>query len=139
MVIKTKVNKMYLINNNAGKGNEIQTRKKLINDIKTFIDLKRKLSIRYPLKPVYHSIIPLNIFQTWWTKEFLTPSMFESVNTIKTNNPKFNYQLFDDTDCCNFIQKNYGNDVLNAYNTLIPGAYKADLWRYCVLYKLGGI
>jgi len=29
--------------------------------------------------------------------------------------------------------------VLFAYDNLIPGAYKADLWRYCVLYKYGGI
>ena len=139
MVIKLKINKMYLINNNANKRHEIQRRKKIVNEIKTFIDLKRRLSTRYPLKPVYHSVVPLNIFQTWWTKDNLTPSMFESINTIKTNNPRFHYYLFDDTDCRNFIQKNYGNDVLSAYNTLVPGAYKADLWRYCVLYRFGGI
>ena len=139
MVIKTKIKKMYLINNNFNKRNEIQSGKKIVNDIKTFMDLKRKLTIHYPLKPAYHSVIPLNIFQTWWTKENLTTSMFESVNTIKNNNPKFHYYLFDDSDCRDFIQKNYGKDVLTAYDTLIPGAYKADLWRYCILYKLGGI
>jgi mannosyltransferase OCH1-like enzyme len=47
--------------------------------------------------------------------------------------------LFDDNDCREFIQKNFKMDVLNAFDTLIPGAYKADLWRYCVLYILGGI
>ena len=30
-------------------------------------------------------------------------------------------------------------EVLNAYDTLIPGAYKADLWRLCVLFINGGI
>ena len=29
--------------------------------------------------------------------------------------------------------------VLNAYNTIIPGAYKADLWRYCIMFIKGGI
>jgi mannosyltransferase OCH1-like enzyme len=29
--------------------------------------------------------------------------------------------------------------VLDAYDKLLPGAFKADLWRYCVLYKTGGI
>jgi mannosyltransferase OCH1-like enzyme len=38
-----------------------------------------------------------------------------------------------------FIKENFSEDVLNAYNSLIPGAYKADLWRYCILYKQGGI
>jgi mannosyltransferase OCH1-like enzyme len=139
MVLKTKIKKMYLINNNFNKRNELQSRKKLLNDVKTIMDLKRKLTIHYPLKPVYHNVIPLNIFQTWWTKENLTSSMFESVNSIRINNPKFHYYLFDDSDCRNFIQKNYNNDVLTTYDLLIPGAYKADLWRYCVLYKQGGI
>jgi mannosyltransferase OCH1-like enzyme len=28
---------------------------------------------------------------------------------------------------------------LYAFDKLKPGAYKADLWRYCILYKKGGI
>ena len=38
-----------------------------------------------------------------------------------------------------FISKYFNKDVLEAYDTLLPGAYKADLWRYCILYKMGGI
>jgi mannosyltransferase OCH1-like enzyme len=30
-------------------------------------------------------------------------------------------------------------NILNTFDSLIPGAYKADLWRYCVLYINGGI
>jgi mannosyltransferase OCH1-like enzyme len=55
------------------------------------------------------------------------------------NNPRFNYQLFDDNDCRNFIKDNFDENILNAFDTLKPGAYKADLWRYCILYKNGGI
>ena len=82
--------------------------------------------------------IPNNIFQTWETKK-LPPLMFNSINNIKNNNPRFNYFLFDDNDCREFIRNNFPICVLNAYNRLIPGAYKADLWRYCILYKKGGI
>jgi mannosyltransferase OCH1-like enzyme len=85
-----------------------------------------------------NSEIPLNIFQTWHSKK-LPISMFLAVSKIKKINPEFKYYLFDDNDCCNFIKKYFNNKVLNAYNRLIPGAYKADLWRYCVLYKMGGI
>jgi hypothetical protein len=28
---------------------------------------------------------------------------------------------------------------LNAFDILKPSAYKADLWRYCILYKCGGV
>ena len=83
-------------------------------------------------------IIPANIFQTWHTK-ILPPKMFCSISYIKKLNPNFKYYLFDDNDCREFIKTHFENDVLNAFDTLIPGAYKADLWRYCVLYIHGGI
>ena len=65
--------------------------------------------------------------------------MQEAVNSIKTLNPRFKYELHDDNDCREFIKENFPLNVLNAYDGLIPGAYKADLWRYCILYKKGGI
>lgn len=82
--------------------------------------------------------IPANIFQTWHLKQ-IPPLMMSSMLSIKKNNPRFNYYLFDDNDCANFIRNNFSGEILNAYNSLIPGAYKADLWRYCILYKMGGI
>jgi mannosyltransferase OCH1-like enzyme len=82
--------------------------------------------------------IPLNIFQTWHTKK-LPPFMAKNIENLQKINPEFKYQLFDDKDCLDFIHDNYDTDVLNAYNMLIPGAFKADLWRYCILYKYGGI
>jgi len=90
------------------------------------------------MKQTYDVKIPLNIFQTWHTK-LLPPGMATTVFMIKSLNPKFKYFLFDDNDCFEFIKNNFDNDVLNAYNSLLPGAYKADLWRYCILYKKGGI
>ena len=89
-------------------------------------------------KKYYKSIVPLNIFQTWVTKD-LPPKMHENVERLKQQNPRFNHYLFDDNDCREFIKDNFEPDVLNAYDILIPGAYKADLWRLCVLYIHGGI
>jgi len=100
--------------------------------------IKQSISISYPTKSHYNNIIPLNIFQTWHSKQ-LPVMMFKNTEFIKQNNPAFNYMLFDDNDCREFIKTNFKNDVLNAFDTLIPGAYKADLWRYCVLYIRGGI
>jgi len=82
--------------------------------------------------------IPANIFQTWHTKQ-LPLLMFNSVNKLKQNNPRFKHYLFDDNDCREFIKNNFDETILKAYDSLIPGAYKADLWRYCVLYIHGGI
>ena len=65
--------------------------------------------------------------------------MNERVETLKKQNPQFKYHLFDDNDCREFIKNHFREDVLYAYDHLIPGAYKADLWRYCVLFIKGGI
>ena len=109
-----------------------------IKDKKIIIELIIKSKIPYPIKRYYSPVIPLNIYQTWHTKD-LPPLMKQTVDTIIRNNPGFNYQLFDDDDCRNFIKDNFDTNVLNAFDSLIPGAYKADLWRYCILYKNGGV
>ena len=65
--------------------------------------------------------------------------MAKTVARLKSMNPEFKHYLFDDYDCRRFIAKYYDKDVLGAFDALVPGAYKADLWRYCVLYKYGGV
>lgn len=82
--------------------------------------------------------VPLKIFQTWCTKN-LPKNMQKAVDNIKLSNPEFEHYLFDDEDCHNFIKDNYSQDILNAFDKLVPGAYKADLWRYCILYFYGGV
>ena len=90
------------------------------------------------LKSEYKCIIPCNIYQTWYTKD-LPEKMRKRVNLLKSQNPNFNHYLFDDNDCREFIKTHFKPDVLDAYDRLIPGAYKADLWRYCILFIKGGI
>jgi mannosyltransferase OCH1-like enzyme len=83
-------------------------------------------------------VIPLNIFQCWRTKH-LPPGMQCAVDLVKQTNPEFKHFLYDDKECRDFIKNECHPNVLKAYDTLIPGAYKADLWRLCILYKKGGI
>ena len=84
------------------------------------------------------SIIPLKVYQTWYTKD-LPPIMKQNREKLIRENPEFEFELYDDEDCREFIRNNFDRDVLYAFDSLIPGAYKADLWRYCVIYKYGGI
>jgi mannosyltransferase OCH1-like enzyme len=92
----------------------------------------------FQLKNNYDSIIPLHIYQTWCTKQ-LPPLMARCVHRLKSNNPRFTHHLYDDNDCREFIKNNFQEDVLNTFDKLVPGAYRADLWRYCMLYERGGI
>jgi len=84
------------------------------------------------------SEIPYNLFQTWHSLN-LPFYMNKYSKILRDNNPEFTYYLYDDTMCRNFIKDYYDNDTLYAYDSLIPGAYKADLGRDCVLYVFGGI
>jgi len=82
--------------------------------------------------------VPLNIYQSWGTM-FLPPKMKECVDKLKATNPEFNHYLYSDEECLAFIKNNFDQEVVDAFNKLKPGAYKSDLWRYCILYKLGGV
>ena len=82
--------------------------------------------------------VPLKIFLTWETKN-LPINMYNNLILLHKMNPEFDIYLYDDQDRINFIKDNFDPDVLEAYNSLIPGAFRADLWRYCIIYKYGGI
>jgi hypothetical protein len=65
--------------------------------------------------------------------------MKQTVETLKLRNPEFKHYLYDDEMCRDFIKNNFDKDVLYSFDKLKPGAYKSHLWRYCILYKYGGI
>jgi mannosyltransferase OCH1-like enzyme len=101
------------------------------------INLSNLSDFDLPFVPLSDKI-PYVIYQTWKTKDL--PSILETaVQNIKEMNPGFKHELYDDNDCREFIKNFFPVQILFAYDTLVPGAYKADLWRYCILYLRGGI
>jgi mannosyltransferase OCH1-like enzyme len=65
--------------------------------------------------------------------------MKANYDNLVTTNPRITFHLYDEPECREFIKTHFNPDVLAAYDGLIPNAYKADLWRYCILYINGGI
>jgi hypothetical protein len=84
------------------------------------------------------SPIPRVIVQTYRTRRVVQPIQ-SAVTRWQESNPEFDYQFFDDETSRAFIEDHYPADVLAAYDALIPGAFKADLWRYCYLAEKGGV
>lgn len=84
--------------------------------------------------------IPFYVFQTW-DSHTLYKDMYYVMTENQRKNPCFDFYLFDTNECRNFIKHYFKDepDVLWAFDSLVPGAYKADLWRYCILYIHGGI
>jgi mannosyltransferase OCH1-like enzyme len=97
----------------------------------------RKLYVLPLTKMKIISIIPLHVYMTWKTKQ-LPPLMQKNFNDLCKQNPEFQFHLYDDDECLEFIKQHFSDDVVNAFHKLIPGAYKADLWRLCILYINGG-
>ena len=104
--------------------------------IQYFLNFKFLEGIQIQTTSTY--VIPKKIFQTWHSSD-LPPKMRENTMKLQKNHPDFEYYLFDDESCRKFIEMNFDSEVVGAFDQLVPGAYKADLWRYCVLYTHGGI
>ncbi len=83
--------------------------------------------------------IPKKIYQTHKTFEKLPKGMQQTLKRTENMHPNCEYVYYDDQTCDEFIEENFHYRIVNAYKTLVPGAYKADLFRYCLLYKHGGI
>jgi hypothetical protein len=103
-----------------------------LTDIPFFIE---KLDMDGP-----HDIsgVPTVIYNSWHSNR-VPPKMRDNIYSLLKNNPEFDYYLYSDYASAKYIENNYPRDVLAAFNTLKPGAYKSDLWRYCILYKKGGV
>jgi len=84
------------------------------------------------------SNIPKKIVQTWEHKNI--DSEFQKIiDSWKIKNPDYDYYLYDKDERLEFIKQNFNNIVVDTYNRIIPGANKADFFRYCYLYIHGGI
>ena len=121
-----------------------EKKQQIISEIRSKIENNNKILIHnrlnrpFILKQIYNSIIPLQLYTCWHTKE-LPPLMKDNYDYLVESNPKITFHLYDENDCRDFIKNNFELDVLDAYDSLIPCSCKSDLWRYCLLYINGGI
>jgi mannosyltransferase OCH1-like enzyme len=125
--------KIYDINNNN-------------YEIINFMDYKTKsneIVIEYQTKikldPVIYknTKIPKVIVQTGNSVD-INLAQYNTALTFIELNPEYTYVYFDENDRQEFITNHFDKSVINAYNKVIPGAYKADLFRYCYMYINGG-
>jgi hypothetical protein len=84
-------------------------------------------------------IVPRIIHQTWF--ETVTraayPNMSRLIESWKQSG--WEYRFYDDAAIESFLHTHFPKEVFEAYDALIPGAFKADLFRYCVLLIYGGV
>lgn len=83
-------------------------------------------------------LIPATIHQTFKTVD-IPERMHAAAMSWVERNPGFDYRFHDNDACRSFIAEHFAPEVLSAYDKLDYGAFKADLWRYCLLWVEGGI
>lgn len=72
-----------------------------------------------------------------WYHPKMSPYRSYWKHLSKTNNLEIVY--YSDAACRAYIKRHADARVIRAYDTLLPGAFRADLFRYVVLHKEGGI
>jgi mannosyltransferase OCH1-like enzyme len=78
------------------------------------------------------------IFLSTDPTEELSPFLKHATGTIDACFPSAEHVIYSDASLRAFIAENYGEEVVWAYDYLVPFSYKADLGRFCLLNKLGG-
>ena len=107
---------------------------------------KKRLMIRYKkknnfmyCKALYDTVndrIPKIIYQTWKNKNIVDSNIIQNIKKI---NKEFNYEFYDDAMCEKWMKNNFDNRIYGSYLMLNNPVARADFWRYCILYKQGGI
>jgi hypothetical protein len=89
------------------------------------------------------SIIPKIIHQVFPTSNIAEmPSEIQrNIERIRDANPEWEHRLYGDEEMVGYIGHHYGEKVLRYYQRINPkyGAARADLFRYLLLYREGGV
>jgi len=100
----------------------------------------RTYSVRPPqYRKEVGRLVPKIIHQTWFepvTKDKY-PNMSRLIESWKKSG--WEYYFYDDDTAGEFLGTHFPPEVREAYESIIPGAFKADLFRYCVLLIRGGV
>jgi mannosyltransferase OCH1-like enzyme len=103
-----------------------------------FSHIKTSLIQNYIVPLTYTHGVPKIIFRTYRTKTVSSSMEYYCHKKWIELNPTYSMIWFTDKDCDKFMEK-MDPIILYTYKKLKPGAFKADLWRACILYKYGGI
>lgn len=64
--------------------------------------------------------------------------MKKAIETFYRKNPGYKVKLYSGEDCVKYINENFDQEVLDAYNCLKPYSFKCDLMRHLIMYNEGG-
>jgi hypothetical protein len=96
------------------------------------------IEINKELKRIEHKNYSFNIFQISPNSNNLHVNKFYSINSILSFIPDIKYEFFDNIRQIEYLHSK-NKKLLTFFNKLIPGTYKADLFRAVYLYYESGV
>lgn len=107
---------------------------------KIFPTLNRAAHARYVPAVAVGTSIPRILHQTFYERT-LAPQLQHNVDALRAANPDWEYRFYDDDDILRFIRDHYPPAVLEHFLRIDAryGAARADLFRYLLMYKVGGV
>lgn len=90
--------------------------------------------------------IPYSLVQTFKTNRVPT-AMYNATRTWIDRNPTYDYLFFDDVTVLDYVTNGFlcqnfnfsKEELVRAFLSIRPGAGKADLFRYLIVYERGGV
>lgn len=79
------------------------------------------------------------ILHEFWHSSRMPYHMSNVVKRHAEMNPEFDVYVYSEKEAVSFMKEHFDKDVLDAYYSFKPSAYRSDLFRYCVLYIKGGV
>src|SRR5271157_4529757 len=93
----------------------------------------------YSLAPRLDQRIPNTVYQTWRSTRL--PSFHaRGVIRFRQRNSDYSFVFYDDKGMDEYMSSHYaGHPILDVFREIRIPAAKADVWRYCLLFREGGI
>lgn len=107
--------------------------------------LDRILDPNVSIAPIYTEAPPLprripNVVYQTWREPRLQRTHAQRIARFRQLNPDYSFRLYDDAAMAAYMRTHFGNHPICAvFDQIQIMAAKADIWRYCVLYREGGV
>lgn len=95
---------------------------------------RTQIAQKETIPPILRTNTYDTLFLTARSREDVPKYVFERFQKFAQG---FHIKFYNDDDALESI-KPFGDTVLQVFNSL-TGAHRADLWRYCMLFKYGGV
>ena len=98
-----------------------------------------EVRVHRPEPSTVDRLIPRIVHQTW--REPISKEKYPNWSEFQASFQQegYEYRFYTDSEARGILETHFPPEIVSAYDDLLPGAFKADLFRYCILLLYGGV